>query len=450
MNRAFFLLFFPLLLSAQLQLFLAPQGGEEQLLTTVHDMGSVSVADSASVRFRLRNTGQAAVTLSRLTIAGAGFFLTGAPSLPHIVAPTTNVDFTVWFSPPNYGVYSANLQVNNTGYVVRGSGLAGAAVRVNGESLVTGASIDFGRVENGASSSVTVEVANTTTEAVTISALSVSGGAFSIPQPASLPFTLRSGEMRSFGIRYAPASAGIATGTLTVDRRSFRLTGSGFEPNMPRPSIVIETPSIRSGEQGRVSIQLASTSRANAKGQLRMELRPNGQIRDNDAAAQFVNGSRTVAFDVVPGDTVVKLRGENSIVFQSGTTAGTVVFVVEAGGFTEQASVTIAPEAVRIDRATATRSASAIEVQVSGFDNTRSVNDLSFTFYSSTGQPLSSGPVRVASAANFASWWSGSTLGGIFQLKAVFPVTGDISKLGGVEVQMTSSGGTSSTQRLGF
>ena len=102
-----------------------------------------------------------------------------------------------------------------------------------------------------------------------------------------------------------------------IHRRTFRLTGTGYEPTMPRPTVVIESSAIRSGEQGRVSISTRSASRSNAKGQLRMELRPAGTVKDNDSGAQFVSGSRTVAFDVAPGDTTVKLRGQDSIVFQA-------------------------------------------------------------------------------------------------------------------------------------
>jgi hypothetical protein len=440
----------PVLASAQLQLYVAPQGGEETLFTGSYDMGSVAVADSASMRFRLRNTGKASITLSYLYVSGTGFSTSGAPSLPFIVAPGLNVDFTVRFSPPNFGSYSANLQVNSTGFIVRGSGLAGAAMRVNGADVPSGGPIDFGRVERGSTSSLTLELINRTTEPVSIPALTLTGSSFSMPNGNPAPLTLRPGESNSFEIRFSPLESGILSGSLGIDRRTFRLTGTGYEPTMPRPTVVIESSAIRSGEQGRVSIQLASASRSNAKGQLRMELRPVGTAKDNDSGAQFVSGSRTVAFDVAPGDTTVKLRGQDSIVFQAGTTAGTIVFVVEAGGFTEQASVTVAPEPVRIDKATALRNASSINIQVTGFDNTRSLDEMSFTFVDKSGQPLPNMPIKVPVAENFGPWWTSSNLGGIFQVTLSFPVSGDTSKLGGVQVQLTNSGGPASTNRLTF
>ena len=434
---------------AQLQLFLAPPVGVEQIAPAIHDMGQVAVAESASVRFRIRNMGTAPVSLAYLYIAGSGFSVSGAPSLPYLVAAGVNVDFTVRFTPLNSSTYSANLTINSSSYIVRGTGLPGAAFRVNGEDLQSGAATDLGRVERGNSSSIAASLVNASSEAVTIGSITVAGTAFSLAGLEPGPVTLKPTSTVSFEIRFNPSASGISTGLLTIDRRTFRLTGTAFEPPLPRPLVIIETPAVRSAEQGRVSIRLASPSKSFAKGQLRMELRPAGRMTDNDAAAQFVNGSRSVAFDISPGDEVIKLRGENAITFSTGTTAGTIVFVVEAGGFNEQAVVGIPAEQVRLDKATGARAGSSLEVTLAGFDNTRSLSELSFTFYSN-GQPMAGMPVKISATADFGRWWSASTLGGIFQLKAAFPVTGDISKITGVDMQMTSSSGPSAVQRITF
>ncbi len=442
------LLALPLAASAQLQLYLAPAGGTEIAFTGVHDMGQVAVAESVSTRFRLRNLGETSVTLTHLYVAGAGFTMTGAPSMPFVLASGVNVDFTVRFTPANSGSYSANLQINGSGYIVRGTGLAGATLRLGSQDLANGSDIDLGRVERGESSNVMLTLINTTSDRVTVESIALTGAA-AFTTDAAAPVVLAPGASSSFSIIYRPTASGIATGTLTVDRRTFRLTGTCFEPTLPRPTIVIESGAIRSGQQGRVSVRLASVSKAYATGQLRMELRPAGTVRDNDAAAMFTSGSRTVVFNISPGDQDVKLRSENSITFQSGTTAGTIVFTVEAGGFTEQGFVVVSPEPVKLDQATAVRSASSVDLTLAGFDNTRSLREIGFTFFSN-GQPMANMPVRAQVASDFDKWWATSTLGGIFQLKAAFPVTGDASKITGVEMTLTSSAGTTTTERIAF
>ena len=164
----------------------------------------------------------------------------------------------------------------------------------------------------------------------------------------------------------------------------------------------------------------------------------------------FTNGSRTVPFDVNPGDQTIVLRNDVAATYQAGTTAGTLVFTVEVGGFTEQASTVIAADPVRIDKATAVRTGSGIELTLSGFDNSRSIGDLSFTFYGADGQPLAGMPIKANAASDFGNWWNTSTTGGIFQLRAVFPVTGDASKITGVKASVVNTVGTASTDKLSF
>ncbi|MBC7925383.1 MAG: choice-of-anchor D domain-containing protein [Bryobacteraceae bacterium] len=443
-------LLLPAIASAQLQLFLAPTGGEEKLVNAIHDMGSVAVAESSSVRFRLRNQGQSAVTLTALYAAGSGFNMTGAPTVPFLVAAGMNVDFTIRFSPPNAGSYSANLQVNGTGYILRGTGLGGATLRQGGQDLLPDSAIDFGRLERGTTSRIALTLFNTSSDSALVQSLVLTGSAFQMtPNQLSFPLQLNPGSSAEFEIVFTPLASGIASGSLTIDRRVFRLTGTAFEPALPRPTITIETPAIRSSEQGRVSVRLVAPSKSFVKGALRLELRPAGTIRDNDAAAMFTSGSRTVAFDIAPGDEVIRFRGETSAIFQAGTTAGTIVFVVEAGGWTEQQSVVVSPEPVRLTASSAVRSASGIDLMLTGFDNSRSLDDLSFTFYSN-GQPLAGMPVRIAAGADFGRWWTTSTLGGVFQVKAAFPISGDASKVTGVDVKVTNSVGTTATERLPF
>lgn len=433
---------------AQLQLYFAPPGAPEQEINGVHDLGSVPVADTIAARFRLRNTGAASVTIRTLQVSGAAFGITGQPPLPYIAAPGTNVDFTVHFLPQATGSYSASLNVNASAWLLRATATPGMALRLRGEPVSTGTAIDLGIVERGESATLLLELHNPAREPATVSEIAVSGPAFSLG-PVVRPLTLAPGAGAPLELRFSPAAAGIATGTLTIDRRVFRLTGSGTEPALPRPALVLSSGAIRSGEQGRVSVRLAGPSRAHGKGTLRMELQPAGTIRDNDSAAQFATGSRTAAFEIAPGDSHVSFRGEDSLPFQAGTTAGTIVFVVEAGGFTERTGVTVTPEAVRLEKVSVQRLGTALDVQLTGFDNTRTLSALRFTFFAGS-QALSGMPLQISAGAEFDRWWSASTLGGVFQLRASFPVTGDGAKISGVEVQVVNSAGTASSDRIAF
>jgi hypothetical protein len=430
---------------AQLQLFVAPQGGEERTVGTLHDLGQAAAGDSSSTRFRIRNIGSVAVNLTTLRVAGTGFSMTGQPTMPFLVAPGFNVDFTIHFRPTDSGSFSATLQINALGTLLQAAGTAGATVVLNNQTLASGASVDLGRAERGTSNTITLQLRNTTRGTVSVSSISVGGSAFSLVG-APAPVTLEPGQSAPFDIKFTPQSAGLSNGSLTIDRRTFQLTGSGFEPQMSRPVVLVDNPVLRSAQQGRVTVQFPAPSRAEGQGTLRIEFRPASGVRDNDAALVFVDGSRrTLPFTVRQGDVTPV-----DAVFQTGTTAGTIVFVVEVGGFTEQASVTVAPEPVRFDSARAVRTAAGVDVQMTAFDNTQSISQLVFTFSDNLGQPLASAPVRIDVTGDFARYFETTTFGGVFALKAAFPVTGDASKLGGVEVRVENSAGGAATQRLTF
>jgi hypothetical protein len=71
-----------------------------------------------------------------------------------------------------------------------------------------------------------------------------------------------------------------------------------------------------------------------------------------DDAVRFTRGAaRTATFEVVEG-TVIALQ---DYTFQTGTTAGTIVFTAEVGGWTATASVEIAQERVLVEKARAVK-----------------------------------------------------------------------------------------------
>ena len=92
------------------------------------------------------------------------------------------------------------------------------------------------------------------------------------------------------------------------------------------------------------------------------------------------------------------------------------------------------------------RSAASIELRVNGFDNTRTAGVVVYTFYDASGVPLP--PIAVDNTADFAAFFAASDAGGAFALRAVFPVTGDASKIAEFQVEMKNSAGSASTGRV--
>ena len=433
--------------AGQLQLFVAPDKLPETLVNASVTLLDTYVSDEFRTRLRIRNTGDASVTLSSMRVAGLGFSFSGEPSLPHILAPGMNVDFLVCFRPLDEGRFSANLTINTSSYLLQASALPAITIFHNNRALVSCDTVDFGRAERGDTISVEFVYKNTLSRPGGVTRATVSGAPFSFAAGPPTPY-LEPGQSSGFAVRFTPTAAGVHESTLTIDRRAFRLVGTATEAQIPRPVLKIDNGALRSGEQGRVLIVFAEKSRGRATGKLTMELLPAGAIQDNDAAVRFASGGRSVDIRVQEGQSMA--GSEAGYWFQAGTTAGTIVFKVEVGGYTETLTVAVAPEPVRIDKASAVRTPTGIDVQFSGFDNTRSVSDVSLTFLSKSGQPLSGMPVKLPVTREFGNWWQASNLGGTFLFRASFPVSGDASQIAAVEVAIANASGKTDLQRMSF
>jgi hypothetical protein len=163
-----------------------------------------------------------------------------------------------------------------------------------------------------------------------------------------------------------------------------------------------------------------------------------------DAAIAFASGGRRVTFPIAPGDVQAVLP------FQTGTTAGVLTFTAQVGDTSAQKSVAIAAIPPGISTAQAVRSAGTLEVRIAGFDNTRSMGTIGFTFYDAAGNPIAPGEIHTNAAADFAKFFDGSDLGGVFLLRAVFPVTGDPALVASCDATLTNSAGLAKTQRIAF
>jgi hypothetical protein len=363
--------------------------------------------------------------------------------LPHLLAPGLNMDFTVRFSPRDYGSYSANLNVNGIGLLLTGSSTAAPVLSMNGTQLPSGSSVDLGLAERGSSVAKTFRLENTTSEIVRVQTAAVTGAHFRSAQAFALPLELAPQGAIDFEVVFAPTASGVFQGSLAIDGRTYRLTGAANEPPFPKPAIVVDLPNPTSGQQGRVSVQFGQASRSIGPGKLRMEFRPSATLAD-DETVRFLKGNRDVPFDVTEGVSTPV----SELTFQTGTTAGTIVFIAEVGGWTATSSVDLSPERVHIDKARLLRNASMLEVEITGYDNSRSVSELSFTFFSARGEPLQPGAIRVSSSAEFRRYFEQSTLGGAFTLKAVFPVAGAIADIASVDVSVANASGTAQTGKI--
>lgn len=452
---------FPLFSLAQLQLYLF-DGTNETPIGTSYNAGTAAPGDTLEIRFRVRNLSTAAVTLgiiqfcpASLTQCGIsqnGFSIEAAPSLPYILAPGAPADFRTAFHPSQTGSYKATLEVNNLTVVVSGTAAPSATLYVAGSStpLSEGATIDFGSVLRGSSKSQGFLLSNMGATTLKVGVV-VGGTGFRGPIGLTAPLQIAPGAAIPFRVVYEPKVGQPERGTLTIDQRTFHLTGQGLDPPLPSASIVFDAQTALSAQQLHVSISLASASQAAGNGTLALEFHPSVAGAADDPAILFLSGPpRVASFTIAAGDSEAKFYGQPNLAFQTGTTAGTLVFTLQLPNAGSQANLTIAAAQITIDAATGVRRVGDLDVSIVGFDNTHSASQLVFTFFDAKGNTLSPGAIRVDETSDFRNYFSTGQFGGSFALRATFPVTGDVNQVAAVEVGLTNSAGTTETQRVPF
>lgn len=427
--------------SAELRLLWVSPSGEQNAGQTL-DIGATAAGEPLDLRFRVRNVGLAADILRTISVAGSGFTLRDYPMLPYTLAAAASVDFQVRFLPTAVGAFSASLTLNGAATILRGTGVAAPALVVEGGA--SGEVVDFGRVERGSSVGRRFRLENKYPERVHVSVLSVEGGGFRGPVGLEAPAGIDPGASASFEVFFEPRSAGGFEGELRVDRRTLKLRGTGLEIPLPKPRLELEDTAPSSARQVRLAVHLSEPARISGSGELQLEFQGAGP----DPTVVFLpSGSRFAGFTVREGESLARFGDRDSIAFQTGTTAGSILFTARLGGVTHQATVTIPPAPVGVETARATRTLNGVEAYVQGFDNTRSITDIGFTFETSAGtQPT----LRIDASKEFQKYFESSPVGGAFLLRAAFPVTGNPTQITAVEIEIRNSAGLTRIQRLGF
>jgi hypothetical protein len=280
--------------------------------------------------------------------------------------------------------------------------------------------------------------------------VAVSGSGFSGPIGLTTPVSIGSGQSAPFQIKFTPQAGTPYHGALTVDGRSFVLTGQGLDPPLPSASIVFASSVGASAQQNSITIPLASASQVAGNGTLNMSFQASVAGVTDDAAIQFLSGPfRQATVSITPGATSARIGGQSSMAFQTGTTAGTITFALTLeNNQPQQTSLNIPPAPIILDTATAVALLGSINVAFSGFDNTYSASQLAFTFYDLKGNPMPQGAINVDGSAEFQQYFSATQAGGSFSLLAQFPVSGSTAEIGSVTAAVTNSIGTSTAQQI--
>lgn len=436
----------PLLAQGQIEVYTVSATGTEFPAPALVEVGTVPAGDLLDTRFRLRNTSAFTVTLQVLRISGPGFSLQGNPTGPQTMTPNANVDFRVRFQPTTTGVHNAFLTFNDRMIVVRGDSPGGVVLGIDRdggfERVTNERPVDFGRLEIGSARVLRFLLRNEANTNVTISRIRLTG-IFEGPIDLRLPAEITPGAAESFGVRFAPQHSIVHRGTLDIDGRIIQLEGLAIDAPLPSADLLFGNSG--SGQQATLRILFKAPARNRGVATLKMTFQPMAGTQDDPGAALLPESKRETNLIFQAGET------GRDVTFQTGTTAARIRFRLEEAGrlLGESAAIEIPAAPVRMSSVRASRQTGSIEVLISGFDNARSVSEALFTFHDRSGQPIGA-EIRAQVQDVFSAFFRDSAFGGIFQLRAVFPITGDTAQITAVQVEMRNSAGPARSERVTF
>ncbi|MCX6605621.1 MAG: hypothetical protein NTV52_18780 [Acidobacteria bacterium] len=384
-------------------------------------LGVTNPGDPLDTRFR-------GPAQANIQIGGAGF--SARDILP-------NGDFTVRFLPTADGSYSASLTVAGVTILLRATALATVVVTQAGTALSRGSVIDFGVVEAGVAVEQTLLLENRSTRTLTVSRIET--GAKIVNGPA-LPLNLAAGRSIPLSLEVTPGSVGFLELPLSIDGREFTLRVTGAIPRLPAARIVADAETLRSGQQVRLRIEFAEPARVAGGGTLELA------FSGNDPAVRLSTG-RTTVFNLPAGSRVARFGEADDIMMQTGTISDTIRLFVRGPGLETVREFRIEPQPVVVDEAKATREGSTIVVAITGFDNSRGAASMNFRFADRAGNPLGSA-FTVTPDNEWKSYFQTSGMGGVFRLRAVFPVAGDVSLVGSVTAEIANGVGRTEIGKL--
>jgi hypothetical protein len=484
----------------QLQFYSFDGTNETLIPNNVYSLpGPFVVGVKQAIRIRVHSPNQAVCLVLNPASMGTGFSLDPSnPSLPAPLAVGSAIEFDVDFLAPSValsasanfelrylplsqangcsgpGVPTANLSVADL--IIQVNGIATGAVvslQANGPSIT---SIPFGNVAVGQKSSIRLYLSNPSSSPIIVHLQTPGGvdpqtpvaldsaGAFMLLDGA-FPLTLSPSAPVSVDLQFSPAKAQPYAAALVLGSVMLPVTGNGAAPAFTTPTIVVDT-ALQSGTQPSLSITLPAPAPAAATGTLFLVFQPSAGAVDDPAIHFLTPAGRQIGFSFNAGDTTATIGTAKSVQFQTGTTAGALTFSATFQTPLQPVTATIPPATIGIDSTIANiPNDSQATILLNGFDNTKSVTQLAFTFYTVNGTNLAvipPGKITYDATRDFSQFFQTSTAGGMFALLAQFPVNGMAATSGpgaavggaaiihSVDVEITNSAGTTTLTQLLF
>lgn len=415
--------------------------------------------DILDLRFELRNpAGSPAVVVNTFRIqqnASPVAFHSLWTTLPGTLAGGAKYTFEIRFLPPKPQAYEAILVIDNRVFTLRGSA-SGRTVMYEIDTLgqrqiINGSTSDFGNVRMGESYVKNYRIVNSTGAPVILTPPILDGETTSwfLVQAPESNRTIPADGFYEFKGEFRPTRTGLINATLTVDGRTIKLVGEGLAGVVPDFRLLPSATDVDSASQADVGIELVSAAAQAVNGTLTLVFEKDVGEMPDDANIRFIaTNSRSIAFTVPADSTKAKFAGgsADAALFQTGTASGKIRLTATLGQWEHSAQLNIRSDAPKLVSGNLQRASGMVTVSLNGFDNTRSITLASFRFFDTAGQMIGSASGVEATVGDvFGTFFRSSSTGGLFAMRAAFPIQGDVNAIGRVDVQLRNKLGVSLT-----
>ena len=298
------------------------------------DFGSAKVGQSAQDQFLIiTNNGTANVTLTNITGIAPPFSIVNQPAIPSVVAPGQSISLTVRFTPVQSGDFTG--QIN----LITDNPTINKTVQLTGKGIapilsVSTSSMDFGVVKGGTTKDLTLTLGNSGNDTLTVNALTINGGSFSVISP-STPVSVAAGGTATVTLRFTPNSISTFIGTLSIVSNggsgNVALTGIGAGGQVTVTPSQVDFGAIAAGTSKTVALTVANSGNAPLNitsftnpsnpvftvvyvGTAPIQLLPNTSITlfvtFNPAASGSYSSSFVIGTDATNGNQTVNLQGQ--------------------------------------------------------------------------------------------------------------------------------------------
>jgi hypothetical protein len=194
----------------------SPPSSQLNTSSTSVSFGNVTVGTPAGLPVVLTDDGTANVSISTVSVTGQGFSASGGANVT--LTPNSSVTITVNLDPAGTGSLQGDLTIvsnaSNSPLKLSLSGTGVAKVAQTSQLTANPTSVSFGNVAVGTPTGQTVTLTDVGTANVTISAVSVTGSAFSAS--GGLNVTLAPSKSVNVAVSFDPSAAGGAQGNLSI------------------------------------------------------------------------------------------------------------------------------------------------------------------------------------------------------------------------------------------